>query len=313
MTTSLVSALAAMFFFLLLIDLGLSKPTAAVGTFSWAFASMQFPYSTTLYHDTLANSALVMSLFFLTRSQANVRLLYFSGSATGLAGFFSALPFPICLGLGLWALLRHRLASWRYVVGAVIGLLPILSYNLYHFDNPLRNANVAGSYQDTLLDVTGKHLFHRWHDYWGLHGVVSIWKYFPLLPLGVIGLFRAPNPIRLVGIGSVILQFLYVLNIDSIGTCCYGPRYLLPLTIMASLGVAYLTTFSSKFLSVVGKTVVGIVLAYSCVVYTVGAWGGVVYCHFHGFAARAYLFDEGVPEKQPKFPLWQWHVRRISD
>lgn len=308
LTASLLSALATILFYFILTSLRFPSIIAAIGAFSWAFASMQFPYSTVLHHDSLANSILVVSIFFLMRSQTNIRSLYLSGFFAGLAGFFSALPFPVCVGISFWVLLQYRFASWRFVVGAVFGFLPILLYNNHYFGSPFLNANVVGKYQDTLIDFTGKYFFARWHDYLGW-GVVSIWKHFPLLPLGFIGFFFAPKIIRWAGISSIIFQFLYVLNIDSIGTCCYGPRYLLPLTIFASLGIPYLTNFSSKTLSVIGKSVVGIVIIYSCVVYTLGAWGGTVYCHFHGFAARAYLLDEGVPENQPTFPLWQKEER----
>ena len=171
------------------------------------------------------------------------------GIFLGWSVFTSMLPAPIVAVLGLYGLTRpsrhgYTKAPRRLVVahaaGCLIGVAPLLAYNAWYFGSPFVPANVAGDYSDTYFRPGAALFFDHVDAYVGLGGL-ALWKYAPALAVGLIGLIALPA--RLAGLGAAallafVVHFLFVTNIETLGTCSYGPRYLIPAMPFLAMGLA---------------------------------------------------------------------------
>jgi hypothetical protein len=222
----------------------------------------------------------------------------------GLTVTTSMLVFWPAIAVGLYSLsLMHRRLPLLFLTGIVAGLAPLLIYDAVNFGNPFLLPNVAGNYSDTFfrLDLD---------NFTGKLGFYLKWTtlYAPLLLIGLAGLSLLPRSFRrekLAAVGSVLILCAYVFNIDTVGTCQYGPRYLLPAMAFGCLGLVGFSYLESKAVRQVWSGLVAALGLLSIIVNTVGALNGAMYCDLsrHAFWPHLARLRQG---EWGAFPLFSW-------
>ena len=295
LSAALISSLALTLLYLTMIKWGFPKHYSLYAVLACGVFSHWIVYSGVAHHDIIAASFLIISIYFSEKSLAKGTYIWWSiltGVFAGLTVFASMLPALVVMAFGIYILItlniRHMLYSG---VGLVIGLIPLAIYNGYYFGNPFTQANVAGNYSDTFIKFSYQQFIHRVDAYIGWGGL-SIWKYAPLLGLGFFGLFLLPknlNRVRYFVLAAVILHLFYLFNIETKGTCQYGPRYLIPLLPLMCIGVgATLTKLRTLPQFAIGIIFGGLAL-YGLWVSMVGAIGGAAQCDLKSFTFIKYM------------------------
>lgn len=296
-TASLITAVSAVAVFR--IAKGISKPSNSDVlplsiAFTYAFATTVLPYAGIAHHDSIASAYLVIAFYvvFEIAHGAAVRGLIaralLAGIFLGLTVTTSMLVFWSSMAVGLYflSLRRWRLVPY-FILGGFLGLLPLLFYDAYNFGNPFLLPNVAGNYNDTffylsLTNIREKIVFYS----------TATFMYAPVVLAALIGLFLLPRRFlreKLAIIGTIFFLTDYIFNIDTVGTCEYGPRYLLPVMGLSCLGLAGFTYIRSLALRISVYVVVALIAAVSLVVNIVGAVGGTMYCDLAKFAFWPHL------------------------
>lgn len=311
LTASLATALGGLAIFRIVLLLQNSKALfwPIITTLVYAFATTAFPYSGIAWHDSLAGNYLILAFycFLETKSAENERrkqiFAALGGLMLGLTVTTSMLPFLMTIVLGTFfvaAQPRRRLAF--FLIGAGLGLLPLLIYNAVCFGNPFLLPNVAGRYRDTFFYFSGANFLQKLTFY-----LYMLTVYVPVFWLGLVGLALFPRSLRreqvLIGL-MLLASIVYILNIEATGTCQYGPRYLLPAMPFACIGL-----IGYRFLPTVpGRITVPFVLlvaAISFVINLVGAMQGAMLCDFPHFAAGLYLSQMWNGQTH-EYPLALW-------
>lgn len=269
-----------------------------------AFGTTLLAYSGLPHHDLIASA--LMACAFACAFAANeerrpgyaLAKALLAGLCLGLTITTSMLPFFSVLILGLYALwiltLRERIAL---LLGGTLGLLPLLFYNYQAFGNPLLMANVAGDFSDTfwhfeLGNARDKALF-----YFRLS-----MQYMPIIGLGLWGTLLLPRHLgreKLAIAGATLASLTYLLGIETVGHCQYGPRYLLPLIPLLLLGL------NGLWLSGVRRSAYVLVwlgLGYGVLLNIGGAWGGGMYCSWWQFGG-AEQWQTLIRGQAPALPL----------
>ena len=314
LTSSLLSALAAACLYLLMAGVwGFARGHAALAAAASGLATTLFPYSGVAHHDILAVSFLVMALYLIEKSpgagggRALVAPLA-AGTLLGATLFTSMLPGVIVVVLLARVVLARNLKRAAAVLaGLCVGLLPLLAYNAHYFGNPFLQANVAGGFTDTFFRPVPGNFLHHLNVYFGA-GDLSILKYMPILALGAAGTFllgpRLRGQKRMLW-AAIALHLAYVLNIQTIGNCQYGPRYLIPIVPLAMLGLPALLAWGRTGGRVWPAAATGVVAIYSAAVNLVGALKGTMFCDTRKFAFLEDLPSLAAlaPEEFPLAPL----------
>jgi hypothetical protein len=103
----------------------------------------------------------------------------------------------------------------------------------------------------------------------------------------------------------VVILCAYIFNIDTVGTCQYGPRYLLPAMAFGCLGLAGFSYLESKAARKVWAVMIVAVGLLSFIVNVVGATQGAMYCDLarHAFWPHWAALRRG---EKGTFPLFPW-------
>jgi hypothetical protein len=184
------------------------------------------------------------------------------------------------------ALARSRMRTLAVLAGLLAGLLPLLAYNAHYFGSPFLQANAAGGFTDTFFRPDAGSFLHHLNVYFGT-GDLSLWKYMPIVLLGGAGigfLDRRLRAERRMLWGAIALHLAYVLNIETIGGCQYGPRYLIPIVPLAMLGLAPLLAWGKAGRRVWPAVAAGALAIASTAVNLVGALKGTMFCDTRAFA-----------------------------
>lgn len=286
-TASLVAALSATLLYRLaraMTKEGASRSWPLAAALVYAFATTLLPYAGIAHHDVIASGFVLIAFHFafrLSRDPEHGRGAVLSsvsaGVFLGLTVTTSMLAFwpAVAVGLYFLALARRRVLP-HFLLGGVAGLLPLLVYDAVNFGNPLLLPNVAGNYSDTFFHLS----FGNFTDKLGFY---LKWTplYAPALLMGLGGLSLLPRRFRrekLAAAGAVLILCAYVFNIDTVGTCQYGPRYLLPATAFGCLGLVGFSHLESKRERRIWGVLIALVGLPSFVVNTVGAVHGAMYC-----------------------------------
>lgn len=277
----------------------------------YAFGTTIFPYAGIAHHDAIASAFLVIAFYFsfrLSRGSAEGRvpilLSIYAGMFLGLTVTTSMLVFwpAVAVCLYFLSLMRWGLLPY-FLLGGVAGLAPLLIYDAVNFGNPFLLPNVAGNYSDTFFHAA----FDNFTDKLGFYLKWTI-GYAPVLLIGLAGLGLLPRSFRsekLAAAGAVIILCAYIFNIDTVGTCQYGPRYLLPAMAFGCTGLvgfSYLDSRGARILWIILIVLVGL---FSIVVNAVGALGGAMYCDLARHAFWPHLSELRRGE-WGTFPLFSW-------
>lgn len=298
LTASLVTAAAAVAVFRTARGLahegaGLFWPLLAA--LSYGLGSTAFAYSGIAWHDSLASGYLAAALCLLFRlarggPRRPAALSAAAGALLGLTVTTSMLPFPMAaVAAGYFLAQRRRGLLPFFAAGGLAGLAPLLVYNFICFGNPLLLPNVAGNYGDTFFrpsweNLTAKAVFYA----------RMLTLYAPVFWAGLAGLALFPRRLRreqLLLLAMLAAHAAYVLNIEATGTCQWGPRYMLPATPLACLGLAGFGLLGGAARRRAAALSVSALALASAFVNTVGAAHGAMLCDFPHSAVGMYLAE----------------------
>ena len=314
LTTSALTALAAVAVFRIARDLE-DEPSSIcwplIATLIFGLATTALPYSGIAHHDAIATAYLVLAVYLVLRlSRANLpprASTWAAGGAgllLGLTVTTSMLPFFMVLVVGAFFI---SLGKWKllpaFIAGAIVGIAPLLFYDGISFGNPFLLPNVAGKYSDTYFHLKWSNFSDKLRFY-----AKFITLYVPVFWLGLAGLIcLSRKHVRESGLflSLILVLSFYVLNIDSVGTCNYGPRYLLPAMPFATIGIIGFRHIRLKPLRFVISGLVIAVILYSMFVNVVGAMHGAMYCDLGRFALVPYLHAMTHGQMR-SFPLAAW-------
>lgn len=304
LSSGLFAALALAMLDRVLRALGYSSRSALLAVAALGTGSHWLAYASVAHHDVIATALLV----FAARA-AQTHRVFLAGVLLGLVAFVSMLPALIVAvaGLALALVIPAKAGiqgpdaasvegpapgsvpsrGRRTVLAAAgfsLGIAPLLAYNAWYFGNAFVPANVAGAYGDTFPAFDPARIAHHFNAYFGTHGL-ALWKYAPALLAGALALgASARKPLHALLVAACVVHLAYLLSIETLGTCQYGPRYLLPLLPAFALGVAWLNERAAS--RAVTATLVVLVVVGGAI-NMVGAIGGTMYCSLEQWALPA--------------------------
>ena len=258
-------------------------------TFAYALATTVFAYSGIAHHDALATGYLVLAFYFIFQISRHTRpfgrgtmlMSVAAGFLLGLTVTTSMLPFFMVLVCAIYFLsLRQGKLIPFFLAAMLIGLLPLFIYDFQSFGNPFLLSNVvsADQFPDTFFRFGANNLAGKLVFYSSMLVV-----YVPSVAIGLFGLSYYPRalkrtPVFITLVALLVVLMVYVLNIDTLGHCQFGPRYLLPAMPFACLGIigyTYLSTENERWLAGIIVVLVSLV---SFVINLVGAVQGAMCC-----------------------------------
>ncbi|MBD0373307.1 MAG: hypothetical protein ICV60_20890 [Pyrinomonadaceae bacterium] len=313
-TASLVAALASVALYRLsraMARRGASRFWPLAVALLYTLATTVFPYAGIAHHDAIASGFVVIAFYFAFRtaqdSEEGRRAFFMSllaGLFLGLTVTTSMLAFWPALAIFLYflSLMRWRVLPY-FLLGGFAGVAPLLIYDWVNFGNPLLLPNVAGNYSDTFFHLA-------WDNFTGKLGFYLKWTiaYAPLFLVGLAGLSLLPRRFRrekMAAAGAVIFLCAYIFNIDTVGTCQYGPRYLLPAMAFGCLGLVGFSYLESRGVRRVWIVLIALTGLLSFIVNAVGAVQGAMYCNLeqHAFWPHMAQLRRG---EWGTFPLFAW-------
>ena len=328
LTASLLTAVAGVVIYRLAweVDDRQSKLWAIATALAFGLGTTAFVYSGIAHHDTIATAYLIVAFYVIFRlwrdrsyGRMKVAKAVLAGLLLGLTITTSMLHFFMVIVVGIYFL---SMRQWRltppFVVGGCVGVLPLLIYNAVNFGNPFLLPAIA-NYRYTGYDP--EVFFHfEWNNFVHKINVYSefVTLYAPILWIGLLGLCFVPRQYRrekYFVAAAVLVLFLYVTNVQGLGTCAYGPRYLLPVMPFASLGLIGIRRIPSKTWKSIAGVVLFVVGIFSGLVNVVGAVQGAMYCNLARYAFPDYLLAimrGELPERwvagshNRSFPLLPW-------
>lgn len=295
-SSALLAAVALTLLYLLLIEWGYGAGHAFAAVIAVGFGSHWLVFAGITHHDIIAASYLIAALYFsemnLTRYRGRkAGMAIISGVFAGFVVFTSMLPALMVVAFWAYLFLGHAKKHIGYcAAGFLLGLAPLAAYNAYYFGSPFTQANIAGNYADTFFHFDYEQFMHHLNAYWG-NGGLSVWKYSPVVVVGLPGLFMMPRTLRRVQIFCLLalaLHMGYLLNIETLGTCQYGPRYLLPLMPLLAIGIPPVLKPAGAKAPFAAGAMYGVLLGYSLTVALLGAFGGAMQCDLSTFTAFKY-------------------------
>lgn len=251
MTNALVTAATAWVVVSFVLEFGFGRRAALLAGAGFAFGSMAWMYSTTLFTEPATGLCVLSSALLLVRSRRSPRpavLLLAAGVAAGGALFMRITGALFVPGLALYLLLIHRQAGWRlawllaaFGVGVAVLLAATGWYNFVRFGSPLETGyTVGGQGHNELASGVTQTAGRLDEIVYALYAMLlspgrGVFLYAPVMLLGVLGLptlFRrwpleAALLIVLSGslvVGESVVPFDYWW-----GGWSYGPRYLVPI------------------------------------------------------------------------------------
>lgn len=264
---------------------GFAPPMAARAALCYGLGSTCTAYAGVAHHDVTASALLIWAIYAIESPRREL----LAGVLLALVISTSFLPAPITAVLLAYALARAR-GRW-VLAGFVLGVVPLALYNWHYFGRPWLQANMAGSYTDTFFAPDRARFLDHVRDYLGW-GPFGVWRFAPLTAAGFFGIVafpRALGRVRAALLLAVLAHFAYVLNIETEGSCQYGPRYLMPVQALCVLGVAQLYTLAQRLPTV--PLFMDALLLGSCVINSVGALGGTMLCWHRTYAFADDLAD----------------------
>lgn len=315
-TASLVTALSVVAFYRVACNLAHDRasrfwPLSAA--LLYAFATTVFAYAGIAHHDALASGFLVIAFYFAfsaardsERGHRAARVSFSAGAFLGLTVTTSMLVFWPAVAVFLYFLsLGHRRLLPYLLLGGAAGLAPLLVYDWVNFGNPFMLPNVAGNYSDTFFSPGAANFRARLAFY-----LTWMTAYTPILPVGLTGLTLLPRSFRrekAAAAGAVLLLCVYIFNIDTIGDCQYGPRYLLPAMAFGCLGLVGFSYLELRAVRRIWIAMIALVSLMSLAVNAAGALQGAMYCNLARHAFRPHL-SALVRGETGTFPLLPWLV-----
>ena len=304
-TSAFLTALAAVALYRLARDLSGRKsiiwPLSA--SLAWGLGTTAFAYTGIPHHDVIATDLMVIAFYLLVE----IRNGSLDPNLTKLAAFFSGLFLALTITtsmlhffmVAIFGLYFLTLRRWRllipFAIGGVAGIMPMLIYDTINFGNPflpaaMANYKFTGYDPEVFFFLDWSNFVEKLRAYY-----VQINWYLPVLWFGLAGLIFLRAEARreqLFLVAAIAVLVFYITNVEGLGTCAYGPRYLLPIMPLCCLGIVGLGNLPAAILRfVVGG--LALVVGYLCVkINFVGALQGAMFCNMAGW---------GFPDHYSKF------------
>lgn len=313
-TASFVAALSAVALYRIsreMTEEGASGLWPLCASLLYATATTIFPYAGIAHHDAIASGFLILAFYFAFRLSVGaeagrkaVLVSISSGLFWGLTVTTSMLVFwpGVAVLMYFLSLRRWRLLPY-FLFGAIAGLTPLLIYDWVSFGSPFLLPNVAGNYSDTFfhLDLDNFRAKLAFYLTWTT-------LYAPVLYVGLAGLVLLPPVFRrekLAAVGAILILCAYIFNIDTVGDCQYGPRYLLPAMAFGCLVLAGFSHLESRAVRLLWIALIALSGLVSFIINAVGAIQGAMYCDLARHAFWPYLNALRRGE-WGAFPLFPW-------
>lgn len=250
---SSVSALASVFLFRTLNNLGVARNYALLATVLYAWGTPVFFYSTTYFSHVFHASFAIFALYFLSTMPASPgwQRLIGLGLLCGSTILIEYQGMIVIAGFGLYILWKYGgKALVLYSVGAVALVTLLLIYNTMAFDAPLLTPHqfLVGPNRETthgfgLLGFTLPTFPRMWGLVFSLNR--GLFLYSPILCLAPLGWLICLRQQRSL-VGFSVLSILVSLSLlamiagfqDWGGGAAFGPRYLIMSFPFLIIGVA---------------------------------------------------------------------------
>lgn len=253
---ALPASIAAALVFLMAVQLGASQQSAVFGSLAIAVASPFFFWSTTFFAHSLVGSLIV---FILAIAIHQRRWDFGRGLAIGvLVGFtvvvefvggFAALVAGAVLAATAWRpiVAAHRRFAGGVVLGAAVGVLPLLIYNQLAFGSPFRLGymSVVG-FEGMKSGFFGVGLPNPVVIlellFGGYRGLLPYVPVLVLVPFGLLVMFREPRNRPAVNVIVAVALTLILINAGYYyweGGWSTGPRHIVPMLPLLGLALAF--------------------------------------------------------------------------
>lgn len=253
---ALPAAVAAALIYLMSLRMGASREGAVFGSLAIAIGSPFFFWSTTFFAHSLVGSLLV---FMMALALDREKWDFWRGLAIGLlAGYTVVVDFVggfaitvagVVLLVTVWrpATPAHLRFALGVVLGALVGVLPLLVYNYLAFGSPLQLGYMSvvgfegmktGFFGIGLPDpvIILELLFG------GYRGLLPLAPVLVLVPFGLVMMFRRPENRPMVNVIVAVALTLLLINAGYYywhGGWSTGPRHMVPMLPLLGLALAF--------------------------------------------------------------------------
>lgn len=312
-TSSFVAGLIAVTIFYISSLIGVSSLFAALLAIGSIICTTVLPYTGFPHHDTIAMLPLYSALYLvlqgilIPRSKVQHDYFYMAGFLATLSLFFSILPITIVISLGLITFWKKGFAaSLEFGVGALIGIIPSITYNYFVLGGLLHFPNLMGSSVDTIPHFNISMMIPSLLRYFTQPGL-SVILFSPLAVIGLLGWVpgasRSPSQklLRSFVLLSTIIFAIHLSSFETEGDLQYGPRYLLPLLPLWFMGI-YNFIQNKRYQA--GLAIIAVV---SFGVNILGALYGAMYKEITVFPAAHYI-AKVLAGSAPIYPARQFGI-----
>jgi hypothetical protein len=289
---------------------------AALVAVCLVFGTPVFAYSGVLYHDLPATALLwlgfVLAYFARPGRSTALWLPLAAGCALGLAVTTSFLAGVVAAGTAVYFLWRNdRRRNAVFLGGLAAGLVPLAVYDTYYFGSALRLSHAASAdstakFLDVLPVLSVSNLLDK-AAFYLVRPSNALLMYSPLVLAGLAGLVLAPaawRRERWTIAALCVAQLAYLLTIDTVGHCMFGPRYLVFILPFLVVGLAWLLE-RWPTLRRLARAALALLIGGSLAINLLGAINTVMQCELdqntwwataRAIAAGSYAW--------PTFPFW---------
>ena len=250
---SLISALAAVTLFKLLLGLGVSRSNSLLATIAYSFGTPVFFFSTTYFSHAFAASFVIFALYLLFKLTIAPRRVTFMllGLAAATAVLMEYQALFLAGGVAIYVLLKWKVKeSWSFFAAAAIPCAVLLIYNTLAFGGPFHSAYEFTIGQNAQFHNVGALGFTipRPERLFGLTFAPrrGLFIYSPILLLSFVGFVSALRQRKQPAYGFVLLSIFAVIGcwlwISSFqawdGSSTFGPRLLVSIVPFLVIGMA---------------------------------------------------------------------------
>lgn len=250
-TSSLFGSLSVVLIYKILHFFTKNKFHIFLTSFIFGIATLAFPMSTVFFGGMTATFLSLLSFYIFLKNKKAAKNHLLSGIFLGLAVFVEYTPIIIVFPLFAWIFYYNKKNSLWFLLGILIGTLPLFSYNYAIFNNPLELTTFHPDLKFVpFTDITEKIFIFEIHFntilsslYYILFGTYrGLFFYYPILLFSFVGLFYFYKK-RKVDAIFVLLIFVFYFLFNSLlvnwWSSSPGPRHLMPAIAFLSIPLVY--------------------------------------------------------------------------
>ncbi len=244
LTSTFFSALIALFTSIAAVRLGMRLRYGLILGAVTVLGTTLLPHATVIHHDVLLTLFVIINISWITGLIGTKKHAPIMGLLAGFGAASSGVGAVALPGLALAVIIYFRRDFLRvvipYGVFSILGLLPLLLYNLHYGGSLLTSTYVIAGSSTNFPVFTLERILNNLRFYL-MSAEGSFPVYSPVAAAGLIGLFLSSELRRrlLPAVACVFASaFSYLLVMPSVGWCEFGPRFLMPFIPLFTLGFA---------------------------------------------------------------------------